>query len=623
MIYDFKKIETKWQKKWLEEKTFKTTEDKNKPFFYVLDMFPYPSGAGLHVGHPVGYLATDIIARIKKMQGYNVLHPMGFDAFGLPAEQYAIKTGNHPESFTLKNIDYFRQQLQKLGFSYDWDKEINTSDPNYYKITQWIFLKLYQKNLAKFKEVEVNWCEKLQTVLANSEIETNQEGKQVSERGGHLVVKKPMKQWVLKISDYAKRLYDGLVDLDWIESTKNMQRNWIFDSESKKLLLQDWIFSRQRYWGEPIPVQHQNGKIILVDENKLPLTLPKLDDFKSKNGIPALANSKEWLKFGYDLNTMPGSAGSSWYYIAYILKNENGYLPLDSKEAKEKLKMWLPCDFYVGGTEHAVGHLLYVRFWHMFLKDLGIVDCDEPFKKLVHQGLVLGPDGKKMSKSKGNVINPDEIIKNYGADALRLFIVFMGPFEEKKVWNETKLISNKKWLDKVFTSLMSKVSFVNQDDQELYVALHQFLKKAINYYNHLKFNNVVAELMVMFKHFKKVEFKISKKTLEIFLQILNPICPHLSEEIWQAHQFKKEISFSKWPQVDQKVFSEKKAIKLAMQINGKLKTIINIKNNASEKEVKQIIEKNFEYSKYLQNLKIKKVIFVPNKIINFVSDKNA
>ena len=622
MQYNFEKIESKWQDKWLKEKTFKTTEDQKKPFFYALDMFPYPSGAGLHVGHPAGYIATDIVARIKKMQGFNVLHPMGFDAFGLPAEQYAVKTGNHPQTFTQKNIDYFRTQLQKLGFAYDWDKEVDTSDPAYFKTTQWIFKKLYQKNLAEYKEIEVNWCEQLQTVLANSEIETNDKGEQVSERGGYLVIKKPMKQWVLKITDYAQRLYDGLDDIDWLESTKNMQRNWIFDPESKKLLLQDWIFSRQRYWGEPFPVKHKKEKITLLEDSELPLDLPKLNDFKSKDGKPALANSKDWLEAGYDLNTMPGSAGSSWYYIAYILKDENGYLDIDSPEAKAKLKMWLPCDFYVGGTEHAVGHLLYVRFWHMLLQDLGIVNVKEPFIKLVHQGLILGPDGKKMSKSKGNVVNPDEIIVNYGADALRAFIVFMGPFEEKKAWSDDKLKGIKKWLDKIFKALTSKINFVDQEDPQLVSLLHQFLDKTNSYYQNLKFNNVVAELMVLFKTFKTYNFKITKQALQYFLQILNPICPHISEEIWALNGFKGVISHSKWPQANPDALIKEKTIKLALQINGKLKTLVAIKRGSKQGEVEKIIASDQTINKYLQNFTTKKIIFVPDKIINFVGSKN-
>ena len=620
-MYNFKLIENKWQQKWLLEKTFKTTEDKNKPFFYTLDMFPYPSGAGLHVGHPVGYIATDIIARIKKMQGFNVLHPIGFDAFGLPAEQYAIKTNNHPEKFTLKNISHFKNQLQKLGFAYDWDKEINTSDPDYYKWTQWIFIQLYKKGLARFEKTKVNWCPKLQTVLAKSEIITNDKKQRVSIRGNHPVVEKEMKQWVLKITNYAQQLYDGLDDLNWIESTKKMQKNWIFDEKTKKLLMRDWIFSRQRYWGEPFPIKHVNNGFQLLREQDLPLTLPKLDNFKSQNNKPALFNSREWRENNYDLNTMPTFAGSSWYFIAYILKDENGYLSLSSPEAKAKLKLWLPVDFYVGGSEHTVGHLLYARFWNMVLYDLGISPVKEPFKKLVHQGLVLGEDGKKMSKSKGNVINPDKVIEKYGTDSLRAYIVFMGPFEEKKHWDNKKLKNIKKWLEKLFLILTTKITFETKIDKTK-LSIHTiFIKNSQKYYQKLKFNNVISQLMIMLKNYQEWNYKITKKMVKDFLKILNPICPHISEEIWLFYNFEKQISNTPWVKYDEKNIIIKE-INYAMLVNGKLKTTIKTKPELSKEEVIKMIENHKKYSLYLKNFKIKKIIFVKQKIINFVGEKN-
>ena len=663
MKYNHSEIEKRWQKYWEENKTFETILDKNKPKYYVLDMFPYPSGAGLHVGHPEGYTATDIIARMKIMQGYNVLHPIGFDAFGLPAEQYALSTGNDPREFTEKNIKIFKKQLKILGLAYDWDREISTCDPEYYKWTQWIFTKLYEKGLAELREIEVNWCEELGTVLANEEV-VNVNGKMVSERGNFPVVKRPMKQWVLKITEYAERLLEGLDRLDWPESVKEMQRNWIGKSEGAEVVfkvegydesftvfttrpdtlfgatycvlapehplvqkivsaeqkeevlkyidsarsksdldrtdlnkektgvfigafalnpvnnkpipiwiadyvlssygtgaimavpahdqrdyefakkfnleiipvlegdiseeafvgdalhinsdfldglnkedaiekmithlkakgigkrsvnykLRDWIFSRQRYWGEPFPIiLWEDGTIEVLGVEDLPLELPKLDKITpSKTGESPLANAKEWLhvvradgvKGRRETNTMPQWAGSCWYYIAYILREDNQYLDLTDPEVQELVNHWLPVDLYIGGTEHAVLHLLYSRFWHKVLYDAGVVKMDEPFQKLFNQGMILGEDGEKMSKSKGNVVNPDDIVKKYGADTLRLYEMFMGPLEAIKPWSTAGLEGPRRFLERVYR-FYTEIANIKDTDYTLEKSIIKRLK---------------------------------------------------------------------------------------------------------------------------------------------------
>ncbi|MFA6722343.1 MAG: leucine--tRNA ligase, partial [Bacilli bacterium] len=716
-FYNHTAIEKKWQKRWHENKTFKTRFEPGKPKFYVLDMFPYPSGAGLHVGHPLSYTATDIVARMKRMQGYNVLHPMGWDAFGLPAEQYAITTGKDPADFTKKNIGVFKQQMNALGFSYDWDREIATCDPEYYKWTQWIFTLLYKRGLAEIREVEVNWCEGLGTVLANEEVITV-DGRMVSERGHFPVVKKPMRQWVLKITEYAERLLEDLEELDWPQSIKEMQRNWIGKSSGAEVTfrvagsdeefvvfttrpdtlfgatycvlapehelvlkiaaadrkeevlkyieyakarsdldrtdlnkdktgvftgayainpvnekpvpiwiadyvlssygtgaimavpahdqrdyefakkyglpivkvldgdisesafvgdaphvnsgfidgtdletginkitewleerglgkrsvnyrLRDWIFSRQRYWGEPFPVVFwEDGATEILELDELPLLLPELPDVKKGMVAEApLALAADWLnvvradgvKGRRDINTMPQWAGSCWYYIAYILKEEDGFIPLNTPEAKEKIKNWLPVDLYIGGAEHAVLHLLYARFWHKVLYDCGIVNTKEPFRKLFNQGMILGEDGEKMSKSRGNVLNPDAYVGEYGADAFRLYEMFMGPLEADKPWSTKNIEGARRFLDRVYR-LYTEFAEIVGENKNLERVFHQTVKKVTEDFENLRFNTAISQMMIFINECYK-ERKIPHEYLEGFLILLNPICPHLTEEL--------------------------------------------------------------------------------------------
>ena len=743
MAFDHQQIEKKWQKYWLENKTFKTSDDSSKPKYYALDMFPYPSGAGLHVGHPEGYTATDIVSRMKRMQGYRVLHPMGWDAFGLPAEQYALNTGNDPREFTDININTFRQQIQSLGFSYDWDKELNTTDPKYYKWTQWIFTQLYNMGLAEIKDIEVNWCEGLGTVLANEEV-LNVNGKMVSERGEHPVIKKPMKQWVLKITHYAERLLEDLEGLDWTESIKDMQRNWIGKSEgalinfkvdgtdasfdvfttrpdtvfgityvvlapehplvseittpeyqeavhayqesskaksdlertelnkeksgvptgayaihpitgekvpvwigdyvlasygtgavmavpahderdyefankydlpikqviegdlsegaftgdgahiesdfingmnnteaktavidwleahdcgSRKVnyKLRDWLFSRQRYWGEPFPViLWEDGTMSVLEADQLPLELPVMDNIKpSGTGESPLANATEWLevvredgvKGRRETNTMPQWAGSCWYYIGYILKQGNDYVGLNTEEAKQLLKEWLPVDLYIGGAEHAVLHLLYARFWHKVLFDLGIVETKEPFQRLFNQGMILGENNEKMSKSKGNVVNPDDIVESHGADTLRLYEMFMGPLDAAIAWSTEGLDGSRRFLDRVWRlfvtpehTLTEKITVDN--DGKLDKVYHETVKKVTEDYEKLSFNTAIAQMMIFVNEAYKAT-SIPREYVEGFVKLLNPIAPHMTEEIWSVLGHENTVTYEAWPTYDE------------------------------------------------------------------------
>ncbi len=612
-IYNFLEIEKKWQNYWLDNKTFKTTEDDSKPYFYALDMFPYPSGSGLHVGHPAGYNATDIFTRYKKMNGFNVLHAMGWDAFGLPSEQYAIATGNHPAKFTQKNINIFKEQLQLLGYSYDWDKEINTSDPEFYKTTQWIFQQFIKHDLAEIKNIDVNWCEALSTVLANDEIEIDDNGNSVSERGKYPVIKKPMQQWVIKSTAFVDDLLKGLNSLDWIESTKKIQQNFI-KGENGKILLRDWTFSRQRYWGEPFPVIHgKNGEIQLINEAKLPLVLPDLDDFKGKDGKPALANSQEWLDNKYDLNTMPGSAGSSWYHLAYILKDENGYLDINSKEAKAKIKKWMPVDLYVGGTEHTTGHLIYARIWNIFLANIGVIDQKEPYQKLIHQGVILGPDGKKMSKSKGNVINPNDIIAKYGADTLRLYMAFMGPFEDFKPWSDDGLKGIHKWVHRMWRAIM-ETKVVKKSSQNMTKSYFQLIRDITSSIENNKFNVAISHFMVFINTVVE-EKEITREQIKGFIQCLNPFAPHITEEMWEIHQFKTPLSTSIWPSYDEKIFASN-TVSVAVMVNDKFKTKLELKKGLNEDQAFEILQKRPETKELVKEYK--KVVYVQNQVINIV-----
>lgn len=629
-MYNHSEIEKKWQKFWLENKVFKTTNNKNKKF-YVLDMFPYPSGSGLHVGHPEGYTATDIIARYKRLNNFDVLHPIGWDAFGLPAEQYAIQTGNNPATFTEKNINTFRKQLQSLGFSYDYDKEVNTTDPKYYKWTQWIFAQMYKQGLAEIREIEVNWCEGLGTVLANEEVIDDGNGNKVSERGGFPVIKKPMRQWVLKITNYADKLLEGLNEVDWPNSLISLQRNWIGkEIKDGKITyhLKDWVFARQRYWGEPFPIAFDEHNNVLLIEDLV--ELPMMENIKpSGTGESPLANNKEWMNFEKegkiyrrDSNTMPQWAGSSWYYLAYILKNDDGsYTPLNSQEAYKKFEKWLPVDLYIGGQEHAVLHLLYARFWHKVLYDLKIVPTSEPFYKLVNQGMILGTDNQKMSKSRGNVINPNEIIEQYGADTLRVYEMFMGPLTDSKPWNTNTMEGTKKWLDRVwrlFEKFFNKELILEQnfEDEEIESIYHETIKEVTKNIEELKFNIAISKMMVYINYIYKLTKINNIKYLKDFLILLNPFAPHISEELMEKIGFEL-ITNQEWPKFDESKICQK-AIVISIQVNGKLRGTIEINENATEEEIKNLAIQIENVSKFIDGKQIKKYVYIKNKNINFV-----
>ena len=808
MVYNHRVIEKKWQKYWDENKTFKTLDDHTKEKFYALDMFPYPSGAGLHVGHPEGYTATDILSRYKRANGYNVLHPMGWDAFGLPAEQYALDTGNDPREFTKQNIDTFRRQIKELGFSYDWDREVNTTDPNYYKWTQWIFKKLYEKGLAYVDEVPVNWCPALGTVLSNEEVI---DGK--SERGGHPVERRPMRQWVLKITDYAEKLLADLDILDWPESLKAMQRNWIgksvgaeidfkiegtdkaftvfttradtvfgvsycvlapehklveeivtegqraaveeyldivkrksdlertdlnkdktgvftgayainpvngekvelwiadyvlasygtgavmavpahderdyefatkFNLPIKAVIedngevivpffgdgkhinsdfinglnneeaiakviefleenkvgrskvtykLRDWLFSRQRYWGEPIPIIHwEDGTMTTVPDSELPLLLPETDNIKpSGTGESPLANIEEWLnvvdpetgkKGKRETNTMPQWAGSCWYYLRYI-DPHNDEMFADP----EKLKYWLPVDVYIGGAEHAVLHLLYARFWHKVLYDLGLVPSREPFQKLFNQGMILaeGKDGRpeKMSKSKGNVVNPDDIIISHGADTLRVYEMFMGPLDASIAWSENGLDGSRRFLDRVYRLFVDEETgkvndkVLDKDNAELEVSYNYTVKKVSEDIEVLGFNTAISQLMVFVNDCYKAEY-IPRKYALGFIQLLAPFAPHLAEEMWEIYGNTESVSYVAWPTFDEtKLVSD--TVEIVVQLMGKVKTKLDVKKDLTSAELEQIVLANEEVKTLIEGKQVMKVIVVPGRLVNIVA----
>ncbi len=797
MSYNPNLIEPKWRKYWADNNTFYCdTHDFSKPKYYVLDMFPFPSAQGLHVGHPEGYTATDIVARMKRMQGYNVLHPMGWDAFGLPAEQFAIKNNVHPEGFTRKNIDNFRNQIQMLGMSYDWSKEFATIDSDYYKWTQWIFCQMFKHDLAYVADIPVNFCPELGTVLANEEVING-----VSERGGYPVIRMPMRQWILKITAYADRLEKDLDGLNWPKGTLDMQRNWIgrsvgvqitfkmeksddtFDvfttrvdtlygctycclapehplvaklvseeqkeavnayikatqaksdmdrttlekdktgvylgvnainpingniipvyvadyvlgsygtgavmavpahderdyafakkhglkmiqvlegdisseamtgdakhinSESAnglniadaksvitKLLeekgagkvvvnykLRDWTFSRQRYWGEPIPAfQTEDGVEHVVDEKELPLVLPNMEDYRpGKDGKPPLNRApKEWLNFEYEgqkafreTNTMPQWAGSSWYYLRYIdPKNPNAIAD------PELLKHWLPVDLYIGGQEHAVLHLLYARFWHKFLKDIGVVDCDEPFARLYHQGMILGEDGEKMSKSRGNVVNPDAVVAEYGADSLRLFEMFAGPLADAKPWNTTGINGARRFIERVFRLVDEddgKIS--SENDHSLDYSYNQMVKKCTEDFEALAFNTAISQMMVFVNDCYKAK-SLYRPYIENFVKIFSCICPFVGEELWNKLGHEESIAYSEWPKFDPKALVLP-TVKLAVAVNGKTRSILEIDSSASEEEIKEKALNDEKVASFIGNNPIKKVIVVKGRMVNFV-----
>ena len=811
MSYDHKSIESRWQKFWSENQTFKSEDiSTNKPKYYVLDMFPYPSGAGLHVGHALGYVATDIVARYKRMKGFNVLHPMGWDAFGLPAEQYALKTGTHPKETTHQNVSNFKRQINSLGFSYDWSKEINTTDPNYYKWTQWIFMQLYNKGLAYEQEVAVNWCPELKAVLANEEVVNGK-----SDIGGHPVVRLPMRQWILKITDYAESLLDGLDDLDWPENIKELQKNWIGKSEGVELgfdidghndiinvyttrpdtlfgasymvlapehtlihsivtdeqrskvevyieetkkksdfdrtevnkyktgvftgsyainpfskekieiwiadyvlisygtgaimavpghderdwefaskynlpivevveggdvskaaytakgnakiinssndktlsmdglsvdqaikeailfieknsigkatvnyKLRDWLFSRQRYWGEPFPLIHKNDSVELIKEKDLPVMLPEVENYKpSDDGKSPLSLVKNWVEVKdesgniiglRETNTMPQWAGSCWYFLRFTDPN-------NSNEAwsKERENYWMPVDLYIGGQEHAVLHLLYSRFWHHVLYDLDLVSTKEPFKKLYNQGMILGDDGTKMSKSRGNVINPEEIMDEYGSDSMRLYEMFMGPLNKSKPWSTKGLQGCYRFINKLWSilvdengNLSSKIIDSDEEDKDTLFLHHQTIKKLGEDIENLHFNTAVSQLMIYCNHLQKCS-TVSKKLIEELVIILSPFVPHLSEEFWSLLGHAETISYESWPQFDEELI-QLDEVTIAVQVNGKLRANIDIDKDSDEKDVVAEALSLDNVEKYTSNGSIIKTIYVPNRLLNFV-----
>ncbi len=796
-MYEARKVEEKWQKYWDEHETFKTDVwDFSKPKFYCLDMFPYPSGQGLHVGHPEGYTATDIISRYKRMKGFNVLHPMGWDAFGLPAEQYAINTGNHPAGFTENNIQTFKRQLKMLGFSYDWSKEVSTADPKFYKWTQWIFKQLYEDGYAKCVDMPVNWCEELGTVLANDEVI---DGK--SERGGYPVIRKNMRQWVLTIPKYAEKLLEGLEKIDWPESTKEMQKNWIgksvgahvdfkiantdftftvfttrpdtlfgatycvmapeheyvdqittdeqkeqvnayklecakksdlertelnkektgvftgayainpvngkeipiwisdyvlagygtgaimavpahdtrdyefakkFDIPIIQVLeggdiskeaftedgvhinseflnglgkqeaidqmiawleehhvgkkqinyhIRDWIFARQRYWGEPIPIVHfEDGSMKAIDDSELPLVLPELEDYRpSKNGDSPLEKATSWTHVTVDgkeakreTSTMPGSAGSSWYFLRYIDPNNDHEIA-----DKKLLEHWLPVDLYVGGPEHAVGHLLYSRFWNHYLYDKGIVPVEEPFQKLRHQGMILGSNGEKMSKSRGNVINPDDIVKEYGADTLRVYEMFMGPLEASKPWDTKGVEGARRFLDRVYRYFAEEHRIREEENKNLEKIYHATVKKVTNDYETLNFNTAISQMMIFVNALYKEEF-IPREYAEGFMKLLNPVAPHITEEIWhEVLGHENTITYETWPTYDESKLVED-TYTMVVQVNGKVRGKIEVSTNASKEEMESLAMSIENVKKNIEGKEIVKVITIPSKLVNIV-----
>ena len=796
-VFDYKTIESKWQKFWEENETFKTdTHDFSKPKFYALDMFPYPSGVGLHAGHPEGYTATDVVSRYKRMKGFNVLHPMGFDSFGLPAEQYAIQTGNHPAGFTNSNIEHFKEQLKGLGFSYDWSKTVSTSDPSYYKWTQWIFSQLFLDGYAKCIEMPVNWCEELGCVLANDEVI---DGK--SERGGYPVIRKNMKQWIIDIPAFAEKLLAGLDTIDWPDSTKDMQRNWIgksigaevnfkvadsdesftvfttrcdtlfgatycvlspehplvdkisssdqktkvdeykkqcasksemertelnkdktgvwtgayainpvnnkkipiwisdyvlmtygtgaimavpahddrdyefakkFNIEIIQVLeggditnqawtqdgnhinseflnglnkedainkmidwlqekgigkkkvnykLREWIFARQRYWGEPIPVIHyEDGTIGVLDDDQLPLVLPELEDYgPSKTGAP-LDKALDWVNVEYkgkkgkrETSTMPGSAGSSWYFLRYIDPNN------DEKFADyELLKHWMPVDLYIGGPEHAVGHLLYSRMWNNYLYDKGLVPVAEPFKKLVHQGYILGSNGIKMGKRYPEyVVNPSDIVRDYGADTLRLYEMFMGPLEADKPWSTQGIEGAHRWLERVYRLFIEqKDKLSDSNDGKLDFSYNATVKKVSEDIENLRLNTAISQMMIFINDCYKEE-KIYKEYAINFIQMLSVFSPHIGSEMYEILTGKTDLDYRKWPEADEsKLKVEEKDV--AVQVYGKVRGKFTISAEASDEELFNTAITLENVKKYIDNQQIKKHFVIKGRVVNIV-----
>jgi leucyl-tRNA synthetase len=616
--YDHKKIEKKWQTIWEKNKIYKTSDTSKNPKMYILDMFPYPSGEGLHVGHPRGYLATDAYSRMKRMQGYNVLHPMGWDAFGLPAENFAIKNKIHPKEAVDKNIARYKKQLSIMGLDYDWSREINTTDPKYYKWTQWIFLQMYKKGLAYESFEPINWCPVDKTGLANEDVEDGR-----CERCGALVEKRPMRQWVLKITQYADRMLSDLDKLPkWPAGVKEAQRNWIGREvdESGKVTyrLNDWVFSRQRYWGEPIPIIHcETCGIVPVPEKDLPVILPKVKSYEpTDTGESPLALIEDWVnvkcpkckgKAKRETNTMPQWAGSSWYYLRYIDPKNSKVLINPLKEKK-----WMGVDVYVGG-DHATRHLIYARFWHKFLYDIGVVSQEEPFPRLEFLGFILAEDGRKMSKRWKNVVNPDDMVERFGADAFRLYEMFIGPFENTAPWSTNGLVGTYRFIEKVW-NLFEKMESA-KSDSKIEKLLHQTIKKVSEDIENFKFNTAVSGLMI----FMNEAFKegIPKEDYKKFLQILSPFAPHITEELWSMLGEKKSISLSRWPKWNEKLVQDEE-LKIAVQINGKVRAEITIGADEDEENIKKKALSSADVLKYTDGKNIVRVIYVKNRLVNIV-----
>lgn len=780
--YDFKNIESKWQKKWLDENLYETKTSSVKEKMYVLDMFPYPSGDGLHVGHPKGYIATDIYSRMKKMNGYEVLHPMGWDAFGLPAEQYALKNKIHPKVAVETNIKRFKEQLALLGFNYDWSKEVNTTDPEFYKWTQWIFKKMFKHNLAYQSNEPINWCPSCMTGLANEDLDGDK-----CERCGTAVEKKPLRQWVLKITNYADRMLEDLDALNWPESIKESQRNWIgksvgaeFDFElvaapeasvrifttradtlygatfvaisaelasswltkgwradttvpayvaktleeqkvkvdysvtpektgifsgiyainpatkekipvwianyvlggvgtgaimavpahderdfnfakkfdlpikeiellktkeemteifnGKKVTrykLEDWVFARQRYWGEPFPIVFdENNTPFVVADSELPVKLPEVESYEpTGTGESPLANITDWVevygyldennefvgldksdsrakKFTRETNTMPQWAGSSWYYLRYV-DPKNGDV-LVNKDLENK---WSPVDFYVGGAEHATRHLIYARFYHKFLYDIGVVNHPEPFKRLQNVGLIQAEDGRKMSKRFGNVVNPDDIVKDYGADTLRVYEMFMGPFDQSVSWSTKNMNGSARFLERVW-KLSSKADTNVIDSTKVISLLHKTIKKVSVDIEEFKFNTAISQMMILTNALEE-EVSISAGTYGIFIQLLAPFAPHVAEELWSELGNTTSIHLSEWPKYDESKTVDTE-VTIALQVSGKLRDTFTIPVGLRDEEVHNLAKKTAGYEKYVGESQPKKVIVIQNKLINVV-----
>ncbi len=639
--YNPKIIEAKWQKAWARKKLYEVKEGSKKPKAYLLAEFPYPSGDGLHVGHVRGYTAMDVVARKRRAEGFEVLYPMGWDAFGLPTENYAIKTGLAPEVITKKNTARYRKQMQALGFSFDWSREINTSDPNYYKWTQWLFLQFFKAGLAYKSKTLINWCPKDKIGLANEEAIDG-----VCERCGGKTEMREKEQWLLAITKYADRLDRDLDLVDYPESVKAQQRNWIGRTEEigpdgkTKITyrLRDWIFSRQRYWGEPIPLIwcEKCNEWQAVPEKDLPVKLPKVKKYQpTDNGESPLADIKNWVNVKCpkcqgpakrETDTMPSWAGSSWYYLRY----------LDPKNKKEfasskKLKSWLPINWYNGGMEHTTLHLLYSRFWHKFLFDQGLVPTSEPYKKRTSHGLILASDGEKMSKSRGNVVNPDEIITRFGADTLRVYEMFMGPFDQAIGWNEDGLVGARRFIERAWRLVENslKIKGVQKTKgvtlkgaqgltlpAETSILINQTITKVSADIEAMKFNTAISSLMILLNKLEE-QSNVSPKTAKIFLKLLSPFAPYVADELWQILGEKKSIHLAPWPKAEKNQNSKAKII---IQVNSKIKDVFEVALGLEEGDLKKLITDRPKIKPWLEGKTIKRIIFVPNRLINFLVD---